>query len=99
MSKYRDPTETTYRIVKDLIQKYPGIQYDLQLIHNDQTLFKVLDALISVGLTDQKAQEAIISMQNFGIVFRELSSENAAKDEVYRVLEERRNPGWGSRSD
>lgn len=39
--------------------------------HNDNTLRKVLNALILSGLTHDQAQNAIIEMQNHGILFRE----------------------------
>lgn len=39
--------------------------------HDDDTLFKVAVALREVGLTEQQIDDAINSMQNYGILFRE----------------------------
>jgi hypothetical protein len=39
--------------------------------HNDDTLFKVYNALTSRGLTKKWAREAITALQNEGILFRE----------------------------
>lgn len=42
-----------------------------ELTHSQGTMFKVYDALKDVGLTKQQAIDAISSMQNNGIYFRE----------------------------
>lgn len=39
--------------------------------HDENTLFKVLTALGNSGLTEREAHNALLSMQNAGILFRE----------------------------
>lgn len=38
---------------------------------DEQTLFKVRDALVGAGVVDQDARDLITAMQNVGILFRE----------------------------
>lgn len=40
--------------------------------HDENTLVKVREALVRSGLSYDQAQDAIIWMQNFGILFREV---------------------------
>lgn len=42
--------------------------------HDEDTLFKVYDALRRTGLDEQQARHAIMEMQNVGILFRERRS-------------------------
>ena len=42
------------------------------LFHNENTIVKVREALVRSGLSYDQAQDAIIWMQNFGILFREV---------------------------
>lgn len=43
-----------------------------ELHHDQNTLVKVREALVRSGLSYDQAQDAIIWMQNFGILFREV---------------------------
>jgi len=49
--------------------------YHEYLYHDEQTLFKVLRALISTGLKEDAAAGLIRAMQNEGILFREFPRE------------------------
>lgn len=44
---------------------------------DEDTLFKVINALVRSGLTEQQATDAINEMQNAGILFRERSKDTA----------------------
>lgn len=48
--------------------------------HDEQTLFKVHDAMVKSGLSVEQALNTLREMQNAGILFRELQSEKV-KDE------------------
>lgn len=48
-----------------------GYQCTSATYHDDQTMTKVYQALIDTGLIEQQAMDAINSMQNAGIYFRE----------------------------
>lgn len=48
---------------------------EIKLYHDEDTLFKVYKSMIEVGVTAVQAQEAITSMQNKGILFRESREE------------------------
>lgn len=49
---------------------------DRATYHDEDTLFKVFSALVKSGLTKVQATDAINSLQNAGIYFRELERED-----------------------
>ena len=60
--------------------------------HDENTLFKVRDALINSGSTDfEGATEIIRILQNAGILFREMRNKKEGIDELYALLQECRD--------
>lgn len=51
--------------------EYTGPGVVTPMYHDDKTLNKVLNALSDAGLTEQQVLDAVNSMQNAGIYFRE----------------------------
>jgi hypothetical protein len=60
---------------------------DEELFHDDDTMSLVAGALIRSGLNDQQVSDAINSMQNAGILFREWLK----KDSRSELIEKGRN--------
>lgn len=42
------------------------------MYYDDQTIYKVFNALMDSGLTHEQAQAGVLSMQNAGLYFREM---------------------------
>jgi hypothetical protein len=53
-----------------LVRLYASVY---RVTHNEETMQKVYQALRKAGLTDQKTVDAVMDMQNAGILFREVS--------------------------
>ena len=56
----------------------PKRKPDPPLYHDDKTLFKVAQALLKAGCTNTQATDAINSMLNAGILFREHAVEETS---------------------
>lgn len=55
--------------------------------HTEETLFKVYAALKAVGWKHHQAEDAITSMQNMGILFRERKKDERYLDDAHTLEE------------
>lgn len=68
-------TEETARLMasrdSNVIFFFADLGASNEVTHSEETLYKVRDALFSVGLSDKQVLDAINAMFNSGIIFRE----------------------------